>query len=67
MKKITLIVSLLVLCFTTGFTCSKNAPQQAAAPTEPTINAQAQMAAPADAVVTPVVPTETTPPVTETK
>ena len=67
MKKITLIVSLLVLCFATGFTCSKNAPQQAAAPTEPAMDAQAQMVAPADAAVTPAAPTETTSPLTETK
>ncbi len=37
MKKMTFVTAvtvLLALCFTTGFTCSKNAPQQAAAPPE---------------------------------
>ena len=36
MKKITLTAVLFALCFATGFTCSKNAPQQAAQPVETT-------------------------------
>ena len=42
-----LVVSLLALSFATGFTCSKNAPQQAA----PEAPAQTEMAAPTDAAV----------------
>ena len=45
MKKITLPLVLLALCFATGFTCSKNAPQQAAALTE-TAPAESMAAAP---------------------
>lgn len=41
-----LVVSLLALSFATGFTCSKNAPQQAAPEAAP---AQTEMAAPTDA------------------
>ena len=36
MKKITLTAVLFALCFATGFTCSKNAPQQTAQPVEST-------------------------------
>ncbi len=36
MKKITLTAVLFALCFATGFTCSKNAPQQSAQPVETT-------------------------------
>lgn len=55
-----LVVSLLALSFATGFTCSKNAPQQAA----PEAPAQTEMAAPADAApasadVAPAAPAET--------
>ena len=39
------IVSLLAMCFATGFTCSKNAPEQTAQPAAD----QTQMAAPAEA------------------
>lgn len=42
-----LVVSLLALSFATGFTCSKNAPQQQAAAPEVKAPAQADMAAPA--------------------
>ena len=38
------IVSVLAMCFATGFTCSKNAPEQTAQPAAD----QTQMAAPAD-------------------
>ncbi len=41
--KTIVIAALLALSFTTGFTCSKNAPEQAAQPA-----AQEQMAAPAE-------------------
>ncbi len=46
-----LVVSVLALSFATGFTCSKNAPQQAA----PEVKAppQAEMAAPVSADATP--------------
>ena len=44
MKKITLTAVLFALCFATGFTCSKNAPQQTAQPVETA--PAAQMAAP---------------------
>ena len=47
MKKITVPLVLLALCFATGFTCSKNAPQQAAAPTE---------TAPAESMAAPTAP-----------
>lgn len=40
MKKITLTAVLFALCFATGFTCSKNAPQQTAQPVETTPAAQ---------------------------
>lgn len=42
MKNIIVIASIFALSFATGFTCSKNAPEQAAQPTE------AAPAAPAD-------------------
>ena len=41
------IASVIAMCFATGFTCSKNAPEQTAQPAAPA--EQAQMAAPADA------------------
>ena len=47
-----LVLSVLALSFATGFTCSKNAPQQAA--TEVKAPAQAEMAAPVSADATPV-------------
>jgi len=51
--KALLIGSLLVLAFTTGFTCSKNAPETTSAQTTPEVApAQEQMAAPADGVAT---------------
>ena len=43
------IVSLLAMCFATGFTCSKNAPEQTAQPAAD----QTQMAAPADGAAAP--------------
>jgi hypothetical protein len=43
------IVSVLALCFATGFTCSKNAPEQTAQPAAD----QTQMAAPADGSAAP--------------
>jgi hypothetical protein len=49
MKNI-VIVSLIALAFTTGFTCSKNQPAENAAPT------QEQMAAPADPAAAPADP-----------
>ena len=55
-----LVASLLALSFATGFTCSKNAPQQAAP-----VPAQTEMAAPAAPVsgdvapAAPAAPTET--------
>lgn len=59
-----IILSVLALAFTTGFTCSKNAPEQAAS--EVKAPAQAEMAAPvsadgtaASADVQPAAPTET--------
>ena len=56
MKKITLATLLLALCFATGFTCSKNAPQQVATPPEATVptDAQNQMAAPPESATAPV-------------
>ena len=62
MKKITSATLLLVLCFATGFTCSKNAPQQAATPAATTApsEAQNQMAAPPETATAPATaPTET--------
>lgn len=44
MKTLVVASALLALTLTTGFTCSKNAPEQAAPAAD-----QAQMAAPADA------------------
>jgi len=62
MNKI-VIVSLLALSFATGFTCSKNAPEQATP--EMAAPAQAEMAAPAPVEAAPA---EVAPPVTpETK
>lgn len=63
MKKMSVSLVLLALCFATGFTCSKNAPQQAAAPTE---------MAPTETPAAPVAPTDaaaatTAQPATETK
>ena len=49
----TLVLSVLVLCFATGFTCSKNAPQQAAVPQVSTPPPQAEMAAPVSADAAP--------------
>ena len=63
MKKMSVSLVLLALCFATGFTCSKNAPQQAAAPTE-TAPPMDTPAAPVDA--TPAA-TTTAQPATETK
>lgn len=66
--KALLVTALLALAFTTGFTCSKNAPE-AAAPTETT--APVETAAPAEAAGTAeaaVAPATTeTAPATETK
>ena len=53
-----IILSVLALSFTTGFTCSKNAPKQAAAP-EVQAPAQAEMTAPVSGDVQPAAPTET--------
>ena len=59
-----LVMSLLALSFATGFTCSKNAPQQAATPPATTAPAeQAQMAtAPGDVAAASADPTGTPPP-----
>lgn len=46
---------LLALSFTTGFTCSKNAPEQSAAPAAVE---QTEMAAPVEAPPTPPAPSE---------
>ena len=65
--KALLVTALLALSFTTGFTCSKNAPE-AAAPTEttaPTEAAPADAAGTAEAAVAPAA-TEAAP-ATETK
>lgn len=61
-----LVVSVLALSFTTGFTCSKNAPQQAAPEAAP---AQTEMAAPAEATPASgdMAPAEATPAPAETK
>lgn len=49
-----LIASLFALSLATGFTCSKNAPEQTEAPATTEAPAeQAQMAAPADAAAAP--------------
>ncbi|MCM2352341.1 MAG: acylneuraminate cytidylyltransferase [Pseudobdellovibrio sp.] len=74
--KALLVTALLALSFTTGFTCSKNAPE-AAAPTEATQpTAEATPAAPAEGTAAPTegaaataAPTEAAPaaPATETK
>lgn len=50
MKNIVVITALLALSFATGFTCSKNAPEQTAQPeaSTPAADAQAQMAAPTE-------------------
>ena len=53
MKKLVVASALLALTLTTGFTCSKNAPEQAAPAAD-----QAQMAAPADAAAAPAAPAE---------
>ena len=66
MSKI-LILSIVALCFATGFTCSKNAPQQAAVTEVSAPSPQTEMVAPvsadasasASADVAPVAPTET--------
>ncbi len=65
--KALLVTALLALSFTTGFTCSKNAPE-AAAPTEmtaPTEAAPADAAGTAEAAVAPA--TTEAAPATETK
>lgn len=59
MKNIVVIAALFALSFATGFTCSKNAPEQTAQPTEtsaPAADTQAQMAASGDA--TPAAPAD---------
>ncbi len=52
MKKIVLVTALFALSFATGFTCSKNAPEQTSTTsheaTTTTTDSQAQMAAPAN-------------------
>ena len=66
--KALLVTALLALAFTTGFTCSKNAPE-AAAPTEttaPTSPSPDDAAGTAEAAVAPAT-TETTTTTTETK
>ena len=55
MKKITVPLVLLALCFATGFTCSKNAPQQAAPPS----SESAEAAQPATTMAQPTTTTET--------
>lgn len=82
MKKTITIAALFALSFATGFTCSKNAPEQTKqeAPAQPADAAQAQMATPpaegqpaqpADAAQAPAATDAAaqpaTPPATETK
>jgi hypothetical protein len=81
MKKIMITGALLALCFATGFTCSKNAPQATTEATQPattestTATDQSQMAAPpagsetapAPAGTEAQAPGATTPAPTETK
>lgn len=65
-----LAASLLALSFATGFTCSKNAPEQAAPAADTAAPTQAEMAAPAQAEVAPAAPaapTEAAPAQPETK
>ncbi len=74
--KALLVTALLALSFTTGFTCSKNAPE-AAAPTEATqpaaeataTPAEGTTAAPTEGAAATAAPTEAAPaaPATETK
>lgn len=73
--KALLVTALLALSFTTGFTCSKNAPE-AAAPTEATqpaaeataTPAEGTTAAPTEGAAATAAPTETpAAPATETK
>ena len=52
------IVSLLAMCFATGFTCSKNAPEQTAQPAAD----QTQMAAPAEGTAAPAAPADASAP-----
>lgn len=66
MKKIALIACLFALSFATGFTCSKNAPEQTSSTTSTTTTttespaAQAQMEVSGDATVAqPATPTAT--------
>lgn len=56
-----LVVSLLALSFATGFTCSKNAPTEAAAPAQTEMAAPVsadESAAPAPTEAAPAAPTE---------
>lgn len=70
MKNIVVIAALFALSFATGFTCSKNAPEQAAQTTESAPAAapadQATMAASGDATAAPASGDATAAP-TETK
>lgn len=66
MKKLVLASAALALVLTTGFTCSKNAPEQAApttAPAEQAPMAAPAPAAPAEGAAAPAAPA----PATETK
>jgi len=59
MKNIVVITAIFALSFATGFTCSKNAPEQAAQPTAETTTTaapadQATMATSGDATAAPV-------------
>lgn len=62
--KMIVAAALIALAFTTGFTCSKNAPQAEAPVATPAAPAEGQVAPPADAA--PAAPTEAAP-ATETK
>ena len=72
MKALVLVSAATALLLTTGFTCSKNAPEQAAAPAAAPVQApaaeQAQMAAPASGDTAPAQPAPSAAPATtETK
>jgi zona occludens toxin (predicted ATPase) len=66
--KALLVTALLALSFTTGFTCSKNAPE-AAAPTEAAQPTAEATPAPTEGAAATAAPTEAAPaaPTTETK
>lgn len=63
--KAILIMSLLALSFATGFTCSKNPPQEPAPETSSEVAPQEQMTAPTESVPAQEVPAEGQPSTTE--